>query len=111
MIVFGTVTPLLVIYLYLLYNRKKKKEINRMNIWHNISPDRVKPNCFEACIEIEKGSKVNTSWIKKPACSNWTVFSTLPPTTLPAMVLSLAPMPTIWTLWMCWCSAPSPFAP
>ena len=29
-----------------------------MNIWHDISPDRVKPNCFEACIEIEKGSKV-----------------------------------------------------
>ena len=32
--------------------------MTKMNIWHDISPDRVKPNCFEACIEIEKGSKV-----------------------------------------------------
>lgn len=29
-----------------------------MNIWHDISPERVRPDCFEVCVEIEKGSKV-----------------------------------------------------
>ena len=29
-----------------------------MNIWHDINPDRIKPNDFIAVIEIEKGSKV-----------------------------------------------------
>ncbi len=28
-----------------------------MNIWHDISPDRIKPDRFEALIEIPKGSK------------------------------------------------------
>ena len=28
-----------------------------MNIWHDIGEDRIKPNCFEALIEIPKGSK------------------------------------------------------
>ena len=27
------------------------------NIWHDIKPDRIKPECFIAVIEIEKGSK------------------------------------------------------
>ena len=29
-----------------------------MNIWHDINPDRIKPDDFIAVIEIEKGSKV-----------------------------------------------------
>ncbi|MDL2298815.1 inorganic diphosphatase [Synergistaceae bacterium OttesenSCG-928-D05] len=29
-----------------------------MNIWHEIDPARVKPDCFTAVIEISKGSKV-----------------------------------------------------
>lgn len=28
-----------------------------VNIWHDISPDRIKPDRFVACIEISKGSK------------------------------------------------------
>lgn len=28
-----------------------------MNIWHDISPERINPTDFEVCIEIEKGSK------------------------------------------------------
>lgn len=28
-----------------------------MNIWHNINPKRISSDCFEAVIEIEKGSK------------------------------------------------------
>ena len=28
-----------------------------MNIWHNVSPERIKPEKFVACIEIPKGSK------------------------------------------------------
>ncbi|MBC8536052.1 inorganic diphosphatase [Feifania hominis] len=29
-----------------------------MNIWHDIEPERVSPECFECVIEIPKGSKV-----------------------------------------------------
>ncbi|MFZ2539933.1 MAG: inorganic diphosphatase [Oscillospiraceae bacterium] len=29
-----------------------------MNIWHDINPERIKPEEFDVCIEIEKGSKV-----------------------------------------------------
>lgn len=29
-----------------------------MNIWHDISPERIQPKNFDVCIEIEKGSKV-----------------------------------------------------
>lgn len=29
-----------------------------MNIWHDISPERVRPERFEVCVEISKGSKV-----------------------------------------------------
>ncbi len=29
-----------------------------MNIWHDINPERIKPDAFDVCIEIEKGSKV-----------------------------------------------------
>ena len=28
-----------------------------MNIWHDIDPDRIKPNSFEALIEIPRGCK------------------------------------------------------
>lgn len=29
-----------------------------MNIWHDISPERITPKSFDVCIEIEKGSKL-----------------------------------------------------
>ena len=30
----------------------------QLNIWHDIEPERVSPECFECVIEIPKGSKV-----------------------------------------------------
>ena len=35
------------------------------NIWHDISPSRITAEDFIAVIEIEKGSKKNTSWTRK----------------------------------------------
>ncbi len=35
----------------------KKKKVIFVNIWHDISPERIKPEKFIACIEISKGSK------------------------------------------------------
>jgi len=32
--------------------------MNAMNIWHNVSPERIKPNDFLGVIEISEGSKV-----------------------------------------------------
>lgn len=29
-----------------------------MNVWHDVSPKRIKPDSFEVCVEIQKGSKV-----------------------------------------------------
>lgn len=29
-----------------------------MNIWHDINPERISPESFDVCIEIQKGSKV-----------------------------------------------------
>ncbi len=29
-----------------------------MNIWHDINPNRITPQKFDVCIEIQKGSKV-----------------------------------------------------
>lgn len=29
-----------------------------MNIWHDIAPERIQPQDFEVCVEIEKGGKV-----------------------------------------------------
>ena len=36
------------------------------NIWHDIKPDRIKPDCFVAVIEIERAARKNTNSIKKP---------------------------------------------
>lgn len=35
------------------------------NIWHDISEDRIFPTDFISVIEISKGSKKSTSWIKR----------------------------------------------
>lgn len=53
-----------------------------MNIWHNISPKRIKKNRFYAVIEIPKGGKTSTSLIKKQVCSNLTEFFSPQHTTL-----------------------------
>lgn len=36
-----------------------------MNIWHDISEDRIFPTDFISVVEISKGSKRNMSWIRK----------------------------------------------
>lgn len=38
-----------------------------MNIWHDISAERIKASDFIAVVEIQKEAKQNTSSIKKPA--------------------------------------------
>lgn len=38
-----------------------------MNIWHDVAPERISTEDFLAVIEIKKGSKKSTSWIKPPA--------------------------------------------
>ena len=37
--------------------KKRKKELFMTNIWHDISPKRISPESFIACIEIPKGGK------------------------------------------------------
>jgi inorganic pyrophosphatase len=39
------------------YNIAKKKELCDINIWHNISPNRIQSEDFVAVIEISKGGK------------------------------------------------------
>ena len=36
-----------------------------MNLWHDISPDRIRPDDFYAVIENEKVPRTNTKWIRK----------------------------------------------
>lgn len=36
-----------------------------MNIWHDMSPERIKEEDFIAVIEISKGSKKSMNWIRK----------------------------------------------
>lgn len=82
-----------------------------MNIWHDISPDRVKPNCFEACIEIEKGSKVKYELDKETGMlklDRILYTSTHYPASYGFIPRTYADR--TWTLWMCWCSVQSPYA-
>ena len=40
-----------------------------MNIWHNVSPERISPEDFLAVIEIKKGSKTKYELDKDAAAS------------------------------------------
>ena len=71
-----------------------------MNLWHDISPERMQPEDFLAVIEIEKGSK------NKYERCGWTGSSTRRRTTRPMTVLVRAPMQTTAIRWTCWfCAA------
>ena len=35
------------------------------NIWHDISPKRISPEDFVACIEIPRAERTSTKWIKE----------------------------------------------
>ena len=43
-----------------------------MNIWHDISEERIYPTDFMAVIEIEKGSNKKYELDKKRVCFLWT---------------------------------------
>ena len=71
-----------------------------MNIWHDISPEKITPEHFTAVIEIPKGSKISTSLTRTQAFSDLIEFFihqlTIPPTT----VLFPVPMQMTLTLWI-----------
>ena len=80
-----------------------------MNIWHDISADRIKPEDFMAVIEIPKGSKNKYELDKETGLivlDRILYTSTHYP---PTMALSPGPTATTATRWTCWCSAPSPW--
>ena len=81
-----------------------------MNLWHDISPERMQPEDFLVVIEIEKGSKTNMSWTSRPVRCGWTGSSTRRRTTRPITALSRAPMPMTEIRWMCWFCVASQFA-
>ena len=68
-----------------------------MNIWHDISADRIQPEDFMAVIEIPKGSK------NKYELDKETGLIVLD------RILYTGPTATTATRWTCWCSAPSPW--
>ena len=76
------------------------------NLWHDVSPDRLRPDDFIAVIEIEKGSKSKYELDKSTGAI---ASSTPPPTTLPTTASSHAPTPMTTTHWTCWCCAVSRF--
>lgn len=82
-----------------------------MNIWHDLSPEQVKPENFTAVIEISKGSKVKYELDKETGLLRMDrvlyTATTIPKTT----ALSRAPTARTTIPWTCWCCAPSPSCP
>ena len=82
-----------------------------MNIWHDISPKRIRKDRFYAVIEIQKGGKNGTQTGQgdryAQAGPGVSPLLTIRPTT----ALSPAPTPATRTRWMCWYCAASKFSP
>lgn len=82
-----------------------------MNIWHDISPKRIRKDRFYAVIEIQKGGKNKYELDKETGMLKLdrVLFTSThyPPTT----ALSPAPTPATRTRWMCWYCAASKFSP
>ena len=76
-----------------------------MNLWHDISPERMHPEDFLAVIEIEKAPRTNMSWTSRPVRCGWTGSSTRRRTTRPITVLFRSPMQTTEIRWTCWVCA------
>ena len=73
-----------------------------MNIWHDISEERIYPTDFMAVIEIEKGSNKKYELDKETACCHWTESYSLQPT----IPMNYGFIPRTYgddkDLWMCW---------
>ena len=70
-----------------------------MNIWHDISPDRIKPDDFIAVVEIEKGCKKKYELDKETGLIKLTEYFIHQLTIQQIMVLFLVLMPMTTTLW------------
>lgn len=81
-----------------------------MNLWHDISPERMQPEDFLVVIEIEKGSKNKYELDKQTGALRLDRTSTPRRTTRPITALSRAPMPMTEIRWTCWFCAASQFA-
>ena len=81
-----------------------------MNLWHDISPERMQPEDFLVVIELKRAQKTNMSWTSRPVRCGWTGSSTPRRTTRPITALSRAPMPMTEIRWTCWFCAASQFA-
>ena len=77
-----------------------------MNLWHDISPERMQPEDFLAVIEIEKGSK-NKYELDKQTGALRLDRILYTSTHYPA---NYAPMPMTEIRWTCWFCAASQFA-
>lgn len=40
-----------------------------MNIWHDISPKRIRKDRFYAVVKFKKAAKTSTNWTRRPVCS------------------------------------------
>ena len=71
-----------------------------MNIWHNISPKRIRKDRFYAVIEISKGGKNKYELDKETGMLKLdrVLFTS---TTLPTTALFREPMQAITIRWMC----------
>lgn len=82
-----------------------------MNLWHDISPERMQPEDFLAVIEIEKGSKNKYELDKQTGAlrlDRILYTSTHYPGQL--RLYPGAPMPRTEIRWTCWFCAASQFA-
>ena len=70
-----------------------KKEGKSMNIWHDISPKRIKPDDFYAVIEITKGSKSKYEMDKETGLLKLdrVLYTSTPSTTQPITAISPSP--------------------
>ena len=74
-----------------------------MNIWHDISVERIRPERFTAVIEIPKGSKVKYEMDKETGLLRMDRILYTSRITRRTMALSRAPMPLTMIRWMYWC--------
>ena len=91
-----------------------------MNIWHDVDPETIKPEDFDAAIEIPKGSNCKYELDKYTGLlrldrvlytSVWTGYC-IPHRTIRQITDSFpAPMRMTETRWTCWCFVPRQFIP
>lgn len=77
-----------------------------MNIWHDVRPERIKPDNFLSVIEIKKGARRSTNLTKKRDLSFLTVFFIHQRIILQITDLFRGPMPMTAIRSMCLFSHP-----